>query len=66
MRRKCEKNHPAAKPPPAVNTLTHPDAAGIDVGAEEFVVAVRQAAAKNPSAPTPLSPAVSMRCATGC
>jgi len=29
-----------ASPQPAINTQTHPDAAGIDVGAEEFVVAV--------------------------
>ena len=29
-----------AKPSQAINTQTHPDAAGIDVGAEEFVVAV--------------------------
>lgn len=31
---------PTAKPAQAINTQTHPDAAGIDVGAEEFVAAV--------------------------
>lgn len=29
-----------ASPQPSINIQTHPDAAGIDVGAEEFVVAV--------------------------
>jgi hypothetical protein len=32
---------PKAKPTLSINTRTHPDAAGIDIGSEEFVAAVR-------------------------
>lgn len=38
--RKSRKPGPVPTTPPAINTMKHPDAAGIDVGAEEFVVAV--------------------------
>jgi transposase len=37
-----------ASPQHSINTQTHPDAAGIDVGAEEFVVAVPPGRCKDP------------------
>lgn len=37
---KRQSRKTSTNPQPAINTQTHPDAAGIDVGAEEFVAAV--------------------------